>query len=563
MNPMRNSQEHRAALAIATVLWLVTAGAVLAGLPADAGRDRAAATLTAEGIAEHIQVLSADAFEGRAPDTAGEKKSLDYITNHLRAAGVSPVKGGYLQKVPLLKKRLLPTTRVAVHGKGRDIPLVPGEGMTAKTGGTAGRVGIENSELVFVGYGIVADEHGWNDYAGVDVQGKTVVVLMNDPAGVADSLYFKGRALSHYGTSLNKNETAARMGARGIIVVHDQAVIGYPWEVISGGAKNPYFDRELPKTAPGRCAFSMLVPKPVALELFSTAGKDFAALAAEAARGNFHAVPLGLTLQGEINVRVERSQTHNVVGCIRGRERPDEYVIYTAHWDHVGIGKPVEGDSIYNGAVDNASGTAVLMELAEAYAALPEAPKRSVVFIATGAEEQGLLGAYHYADHPLFPLENTVAVINMDALFPFGDFNGLTVVGLGSSELENYLKDAAESQGRKLIDDPTPEYGAFFRSDHYPFAKKGVPALFAVGGPLDDPPPSEEMNARFAAYMQKGYHKPQDEYDAATWDMRGIQGDARIYFLTGYTIANDARVPNWFLGSEFRSLRDAMRDTSK
>jgi Zn-dependent M28 family amino/carboxypeptidase len=288
------------------------------------------------------------------------------------------------------------------------------------------------------------------------------------------------------------------------------------------------------------------------------AGQDLPALEHDAAQHGFVARPLGLSLSGEVDLTVTRKPSSNVVAWIKGSERPDEFIVYSAHWDHVGIGAPVEGDSIYNGAVDNASGTAALLSLARAFSSLPEPPKRSIVFLATTAEEQGLLGAFHYADHPVFPLEGTMANINMDALFPFGEFNGMTVVGMGSSELEDYMREAAAEFGRKLTPDPTPEYGAFFRSDHYPFAKKGVPAIFGVGGPLDDPEPAPEMSARFDDYLKNKYHRPSDEV-RDDWDMRGITGDVKIYFLTGYAIANDTRKPNWYAGSEFRALCDRLR----
>jgi Zn-dependent M28 family amino/carboxypeptidase len=258
---------------------------------------------------------------------------------------------------------------------------------------------------------------------------------------------------------------------------------------------------------------------------------------------------------------VAQKPSHNVVGWIKGSERPNEYVLFSAHWDHVGIGAPVAGDSIYNGAVDNASGSAALLALARAYASLPTPPQRSLVFLWTTAEEQGLLGAYHYADHPVFPLASTMADINMDALFPYGPYNGMTVVGLGSSELEDYMRDAASQFGRKLVDDPNPEYGAFFRSDHYPFARKGVPAIFAIGGPLDTPPPDPALSARFDDYLKNKYHRPSDEVQP-DWDMRGITDDVKIYFLTGLAIAQDARQPNWYFGSEFRPLCDELRSTA-
>ncbi len=539
--------------------------AILASTPFSVGASeralqRALDSITADDIAAHVKVLASDEFEGRMPATAGEEKTLAYLQAQFKKFGIATMpNGSYLQDVPLVKKSIRPTaTKMVVDAKGVLTPLVLGETMSAKTGGAVEHVAIERCELVFVGYGIVAEEKGWNDYAGVDMKGKVAVALITDPDGAADSLYFKGRALSHYGTGLQKSETAARHGARGIVFVHDQESIGYPYAVIAGNATRPAFERvRTPQSAPVP-DFTLTIPKETAAEILASAGYDLATLTEQACRKGFRATPLGATLSGEISTHLDYSTSHNVIGMIKGRSRPDEYVIYTAHWDHVGIGAAVEGDSIYNGAVDNATGTAALLELAQAYRTLPKAPERSIVFIATAAEEQGLLGAYHYADQPVFPLAQTIAVINMDALFPFGEFNGMTVVGLGSSELEEYLGVAAIAEGRKLQDDSTPEYGAFFRSDHYPFVKRGVPAIFAVGGPLDEPAPSPEMLERFDAYMKAGYHHPNDEF-GDDWDLRGIVGDVRIYFRTGFAIANDSRVPNWYATSEFKALRDRQR----
>ena len=415
-------------------------------------------TITADDIAAHVKVLASDEYEGRMPATRGEEKTLAYITAQFRKYGIAtPPSGSYLQDVPLVKKTIRPdATHLVVKAKRKETSLVLGENMTAKTGGAVERVDIQNSELVFAGFGIVADEQGWNDYAGLDVKGKTVVVLIQDPRGAADSLYFKGRALSHYGTGTFKSETAARRGARGVIFIHDQDAVGYPFAAIAANAKRPSFERVRgPESAP-LPEFSVTISKDVATELFASAGNDLVQLSDAASRKGFHAVPLGLSLSGEITTKLEYSTSHNVVGYIPGRVRPDEYLIYTAHWDHVGIGKAVEGDSIYNGAIDNATGTAALLELAQAYGALPQASARSIVFIATTAEEQGLLGSYHYADHPVFPLASTVGVINMDALFPFGDFNGMTVVGMGSSELEGLLGCSRAADGTEAASRPEP-----------------------------------------------------------------------------------------------------------
>ncbi|HEX5133438.1 MAG TPA: M28 family metallopeptidase [Candidatus Krumholzibacteria bacterium] len=533
---------------------LLGGSALAADSPRNAGRDRALDSITGADMGRHVSVLASDEFGGRAPSTPGEEKTLQYITGQFREYGIRKPAGGYLQKVPLLRKTVSDAA-ITVAGRQGSIELKLGDNMLAKTGGDAGRVVIKDSDLVFVGYGIVADELGWNDYDGVDVTGKTVVVLMNDPAGVADSLYFKGRALSHYGTSTFKGEVAGRMGARGVLYVHDEAVAGYPWQAVATSARQPKYQLQKGKDAAPSTEFWVTLPIATAREIFTSAGADFDQLAETARAPGFRAVEVAARVSGTIAASVERSTSHNVIGYIRGSEQPDEYVVYTAHWDHVGIGAVVDGDSIYNGAVDNATGTAALLELAQAYASLPAPPRRSVVFVAMTAEEQGLLGSYHYADHPVFPLENTVAVINMDALFPFDDWNGMTVVAMGSSELEDYMSAAAKELGRGLQADPQPEFGAFFRSDHYPFAKKGVPAIFAVGGPLDEPAPPDAIMQRFTDYVTNSYHRPSDEY-GSDWNLDGIAGDTKVYFLTGYAIANDDRVPNWYFDSEFRSLRD-------
>jgi Zn-dependent M28 family amino/carboxypeptidase len=535
---------------------LLGGSALAAELPHDTRRDRALETITPADMGRHVAILASDEFEGRAPSTVGEKKTLDYLTRQYAAFGLSKPRGGYLQKVPLAQKTMQASSHLEVKGRNGTTALKLGENMSAKTGGNADRVVIKDSDLVFVGYGIVADELGWNDYDGVDVTGKTVVILMNDPVGVADSLYFKGRALSHHGTGTAKGETAARLGAKGVLYVHDQDVIGYPFGAIATNALRPRFELVKGKDSEPSVSYWATIDKGAAEEIVASAGLDLADLYAKAATPGFKAIALDARASGEMSAKIEKSTSYNVVGYVKGSERPDEVVLYTAHWDHMGVGAVVDGDSIYNGAVDNATGTAALLELAQAFSTLREAPRRTVVFVATAAEEQGLLGAYHYTDHPVFPLEKTVAVINMDALFPFDDWNGMTVVGLGSSELEDYLRDAAAAMGRGLQPDPNPEFGAFFRSDHYPFARKGVPAIFAVGGPLDDPEPTAEIIARFEDYGANRYHRPSDEYHPDHWDLRGIAGDAKVYFLTGYTIANDERVPNWYLSSEFRSLRD-------
>ena len=333
-----------------------------------------------------------------------------------------------------------------------------------------------------------------------------------------------------------------------------------PWEVIAQGARLPHQQLADPE-GPPKVRLQGLVPREglrAALDEAAAAALDEAVTAA--ARDGFRARPLPLRLSASLRREVEAMTSHNVVGILPGAERAQEHVIYTAHWDHVGRDPMREGDGIFNGAVDNATGTAALLELAEAFASLPQPPARSVVLVATTAEEQGLLGATWYAEHPVMPLADAVAVINMDALFPFGEMPGMTVVGLGSSELEGIMADAARTVGRRLVPDPSPELGAFFRSDHYPFAHRGVPAIFAVGGPSDDPAADQSaLIGRFTEFVQRRYHQVGDEYDPATWDMAGIVQDVTIYFRTGYAIAMDERRPQWNPGTPFRARHEALR----
>jgi len=536
---------------------------LLLSLPARATElDDALTSLTGDRIAAHVEVLASDEFEGRAPSTHGEEKTIAYIRDHFQKFGVSPPRGGeWFQSVPLVAKTVdgEPTLRITPADGADSIDWQLGEDYIAGATNVDEKIEFDAVEVVFVGHGIVAAEYGWDDYGGVDVDGKVVLAVQSDPGRAPENEEsFKGRALTLYGTTSWKQEEAARRGAAGFILIHDQDIIGYPWSALAKSAHNTRHDAEPNESTQAKPPLWSVASKESAETLFSGIGWSYEEALAAALKSGFRARPLGAKVSVAYRQEIERSVTRNVIGVLPGRDHTEETVVYTAHWDHVGIGEPENGDNIYNGAIDNATGTAVLLELARAFVELPTAPRRTIVFIATAAEEQGLLGAFHYADHPIYPLEKTAAVINMDALFPFGDFNGFTVVALGSSEVEDFLRVAAAAEGRELIADPAPEQGAFFRSDHYPFAKKGVPALFAIGGPLEDPAPSEEIMARFQDYMMYGYHHAADEYDAATWDMRGIAGDARIYFRTGLAIANDDRMPNWYLDSEFRPLRDRL-----
>ncbi len=532
-----------------------------AGEPATRGLEAGLATIDGADLARHVELLASDAFEGRFPGSAGETKTISYLSAQLARFGVEPGNGeSFLQEVPLVATkpgaRRFAVRRASARRGARALS-VPDD-ILFGVERYRDRLTVSGRELVFAGHGVVAPEHGWDDYGSTDVRGKIVLVLRGEPgedAAAPDPKFFKGRALTHHGTFQAKKDAARERGALGVISIHDAATV--PWKTIAGGANKTSY-----RLADSRAAVDLqgIMRGAVVDELLTLAGQDPASLRAAAERAEFVAVPLGLEVDAEVETAAEPVRSHNVVGILPGSERPDEYVLYTAHWDHVGVDAGREGDRVFNGAIDNATGTAALLELAEAFASLEPRPARSIVFLATTAEEQGLLGAKHYVERPLYPLAQTAGVINMDALFPFGETRGMTVVALGSSELEEYMARAAPAVDRALFPDPAPELGAFFRSDHYPFASRGVPALFAVGGPSQDPSAGETVDLqRYVDYIQHGYHQTGDEYDAKTWDMGGIVQDVIMYFHTGYHVAVDERFPNWYPHSEFRPLRDAMR----
>lgn len=548
-------------------LLLVCVGTAARPVPAqapDASLEDAAsleeaglATIEPDQLREHVAVLASDEFEGRKPGTPGEEKTLAWLVERFRELGLAPVAGGsYLQPVRLLSQRVEPEGGfdLKVRG-GKSVRWKVGGDLLVHLVGEGAALDLPPSRLVFAGHGIFAPERGWDDYAGLDVSGAIVLALDGEPAELRSSGLLGPAAPGWYSTTGYKKAEALRRGAAGILFVHRQAVSGYPWAPLAAQALGERWGVE---PGPARLVFSGAVREQTAREGLALAGEDLDALVAAAARPDFAARPLGLRLSGRLRASRGAIDSANVVGLLRGSERPEEHVIYTAHWDHVGVGEPVDGDRIRNGAVDNATGVAALLEIAEAFRSLPRPPKRSVLFVATTAEEMGLLGSKHYAASPLLPLEDAVAVINMDALFPFGTQNGMTSTGHGRSELDDYLEAAVRAEGRTLQADPSPQAGAWFRSDHHPLAEAGVPALFAVGGPLPDPPPSPELLARYQDFMTRRYHQPADELDES-WDFAGILQDARIFFRTGLALAEDERRPNWLLDAEYRRAADRLR----
>jgi Zn-dependent M28 family amino/carboxypeptidase len=512
-----------------------------------------------EGLADHTRTLSSDEFEGRAPATEGERKTVEYLVDRFEALGLQPGNAGeWVQSVPLVSITADANARLDVAGGSSAIELHYGDDFMAWTQRVIDRSRIQDSEIVFVGYGVVAPEYGWDDYAGLDVEGKTVLVLVNDPGyATGDTERFNGRSMTYYGRWTYKHEEAARQGADAVFVIHETAPAGYPWEVVRSSWSGAQFGLVADDANLSRAAIEGWLTRESASALFDAADLDLAELTRAAAEPGFEPVSLGLTASLEIRNEVERSTSDNVVAILRGSERPDEFLTYMAHWDHLGRDGTLEGDQIYNGALDNATGTAGLLEIAQAFVSLREPPARSVVFLAVTAEEKGLLGSAYFGEHPTQPLDRTVAAINMDGLNTSGPTNDITVIGLGNSALDDYITSAAAAHDRVVRPDPEPEKGFFYRSDHFNFSRRGVPALYTDAG-IDHVEFGEEYGRRRREeYTADRYHKPTDEFDEE-WDLRGAVDDLRLLFEVGYRLAQEDGWPNWREGNEFRARRDEM-----
>jgi len=511
-------------------------------------------------LRRHISVLASDEFGGRAPASPGEKLTTDYIAGQFKALGLAPGNGAsYLQQVAVTEVTTGADTRLSLRGSHYSADLSYGDQMMVFTERQLASTELLDSEMVFVGYGIVAPERGWNDYAGVDVRGKTVVILVNDPGyATQDDTLFNGNAMTWYGRWPYKYEEAARQGAAGALIIHETGAAAYGWDVVYSSWSRPQIGLTAANRNVDKCAVDGWLSQASARALFASAGLDYEAQLAAATRPGFRAVPLGdvkasITLENT----VRNSYSNNVIGYIPGSERPDETIIYSAHWDHLGTNPKIEGDNIFNGAQDNASGVAGLLSLARLFSALPEAPGRSVAFLAVTAEESGLLGSQWYSEHPLFPLETTVANINMDVLPTFGPVRDVVVVGYGNSELEDYLKQAVARQaGRYVAPEPHPERGFYYRSDHFNFARVGVPALYIEVGEDSFEHGREWGAARQREYIAERYHSPRDEYDP-DWDLGGAALNLLLYFDVGRQLSMIDRFPNWYPGNEFRQIRDA------
>lgn len=513
-----------------------------------------------------IAELSSDAYGGRAPMSEGEKLTLDFIEERFRQMGLQPLFGdSYLQPVDLVSIESDPArAQMTFHLDGKDRLVTHGSEMVLGTMRVVPESRVENSDIVFVGYGIVAPEYGWNDYADVDVRGKTVLILINDPGfATQDPALFKGNAMTYYGRWSYKYEEAARQGAAAALIIHDTAPAAYGWDVVRNSWTGPQFHLARPDDDMGRVAIQSWVQKPIAQELVAAAGYDLSVLEQQARSPEFKAVALGSTMDASVHNHIIRNQSHNVGAILPGSERPEELFIYTAHWDHLGTDHTVEQglDGIYNGAVDNASGIAALLELARSFAALPRAPQRSVGFLAVTAEESGLLGSAKYAEDPALPLRQTAGGINMDAMDVYGPTRDVIVVGYGSSELEEILKEKASAQNRVVRQEEHPERGYYYRSDHFNFAKKGVPMLYAKAGSDHTELGPDYIKAKSEEYLKNRYHTPFDEIEQ-DWDLRGLAQDIELWFVIGLAVADSDAWPDWYEGNEFRAIRANSRSAA-
>lgn len=515
-------------------------------------------------LSEEVKTLSSDAFEGRGPATAGEEKTIAYVVAQMQEAGLQPggdLKDGkrqWTQAVPLLRAEIKGTPKLSLTVGGKSETLSQGEQVAiraATDGSTA--VDVKNVPLVFVGYGVHAPERKWNDFDGVDLKGKIAIALINDPDFETGEGDFGGKAMTYYGRWTYKYEEAARQGAIGLLVVHETAPASYGWATVKNSNTNTMFDvvRDNPRSVHPQ--IEGWIQRDAAARLFKQAGLDFDALKVQAQKRGFKAVPLkDATFSASYAVDAKVITSHNIVARIEGSQRPDETIIYSAHWDHLGIGlADAGGDTIYNGAVDNATGTAALIEIGRAFAKAPQ-PQRSVVFLNVTAEEKGLLGSEYYSSKPLYPLARTVAVINMDALDPFGESRNFTTSGSAQSELLDALVAEGKAAGMTYVSDRHPEAGYFFRSDHFPFAKRGVPALSWGSGNDWVDGGTEAGEAAGKDYVAKRYHQPADEWDA-NWTFAGMVHDLPILYRLGNDLANSARWPQWGADSEFRAIREA------
>ncbi|MFZ0819871.1 MAG: M28 family metallopeptidase [Candidatus Acidiferrales bacterium] len=541
-------------------------GLTLIGCSSPSAPDAALKSFSSDALLAHIRTLSSDKFEGRGPGSNGEQLSIQYIQDQFKQAGLEPGNpdGSYLQNVPLVGITPDPAMKLTLSGHGATLTPKFQDDYVAWTKRVTDSASIDN-EMVFVGYGVQAPEFNWDDFKGADVRGKVIVVLVNDPPvpdphdpSRLDPAVFGGNAMTYYGRWTYKFEKAAAMGAAGCFIVHNTERAGYPWQVVRNSWGAQQFDLSTPDKNMNRAAIEGWLSEPEATKLLKLAGRDLDSLRKAAVKCDFKPVPLGIRAKLTVKNTLRTIDSHNVIAKLTGSDSTlkNEYVIYTAHWDHFGIGPEVNGDKIYHGAKDNASGVAALIEIAKAFKQLSTPPKRTMLFLSVTGEEQGLLGSRYYAEHPLYPLARTAANINMDAMNVLGRTRDIVMVGMGASSLDSLVADLARQQGRSVKGDPEPEKGFFYRSDHFNFAKHGVPAF--------DPDPGVEFVGKPEGwgmmmrdqYTAENYHKPSDVIKDY-WDLSGLVEDCQLFLLVGYNVGNTEQTPTWNPGAEFKAARDA------
>lgn len=526
---------------------------------------KAADSISAAQVLQHIRVLASDEFEGRLPGSAGEERTVAYLTEQFRALGLQPGNpdGSYVQKVPLVGISGHPQMRL--RAGGRRIVMQPGEDFVAASQHLQSRVTVKDSALVFVGYGVQAPEYQWDDYKGMDLRGKTLVMLINDPAvpdpahpGELDPSLFKGKAMTYYGRWTYKYEIAARLGAAAAIIVHETEPAAYPWEVVRNSWGGEQFSLVSAQRNRERIAVQSWITRDKARALFKASGQDFDALKQAALSRSFRPVPLNARVSFRIDNRMREVQSRNVVARLPGRDPQlrEQTILYSAHWDHFGRDNTLSGDQIFNGAADNASGVAGLLAIARAYTQLPQAPRRSTLFLAVTAEEQGLLGSAYYAQHPLYPLNQTLVDINMDVLSTWGATRDVQIVGSGQSDVEEVFTRLAQDRQRLVLPDSNPEKGSYFRSDQFAFASLGVPGLYTKAGVEVIGKPAGFGQAKREEYVARDYHKVSDEVKP-DWDLAGAAQDLQLFFETGCALDQADAWPQWKPGSEFKAIRDA------
>ncbi len=508
-----------------------------------------------------VKTIGSDDFLGRAPATLGEVKTINYLKAQFEQMGLKPANGSsYFQEVHLARiSTVLNSVKTSIQGNNQSFQLSVPKDFVIGTTQVTDNTSVSNSDLIFVGYGVVAPEYNWNDYEGVDVKGKTVVVLINDPGFLTDDIsMFNGKEMTYYGRWTYKFEEAARQGAAGILIIHDNIAAGYGWSVVENTWTTKRFYLDSPDKNMGNCKFNGWLTNQTARKIFNLSNLDFEKLVASASTREFKSIPLPLKISVSFKSEIENVKSNNVIAYLPGKQKPDEYIIYTAHWDHFGVNNTLKGDTILNGALDNGVAVASILQAAKAFTQLQTAQNRSVVFMALTCEEFGLLGSEYYALNPIFPLNKTVAIINLEMPNIFGKTKDITVYGYKNSELDKYAEEVVKKYNRYISSDPFPQNGMYFRSDHFSFVRRGVPALYFTAGVDNFEKGKEWGMGNVKSWIAKNYHKPSDEYLPGVWKFDCLAEDVKIFFEVGYKLSMIKEFPNWFDESIYKAKRDEM-----